>query len=151
MKSMLKRFGKKLFIALGIVVTLIPLALAEGEGVAFTQELADSISGGKVAADTVWTLVTAMLVFWMNAGFGMLEAGLQQAKNCVNVSAKNFVVFAISSLAFWMVGWGLMSGEESGFRGIKGLGMISGADTSPATGAAYQGVYASINWTTVPL
>src|SRR3990167_4034715 len=151
MKSMLKRFGKKLFIALGIVVTLIPLALAEGEGVAFTQELADSISGGKVAADTVWTLVTAMLVFWMNAGFGMLEAGLQQAKNCVNICAKNFVVFAISSLAFWFVGWGIMFGDGNGFSGLQGLWMVGGADNSPATGAAYQGVYSSMNWTGVPI
>src|SRR3989338_4697350 len=151
MKSMLKRFGKKLFIALGIVVTLIPLALAEGEGVAFTQELADSISGGKVAADTVWTLVTAMLVFWMNAGFGMLEAGLQQAKNCVNICSKNFVVFAIASLAFWALGWGLMFGNGNGFMGTEGLWFVGGVDNSPLTGDAYQGAYSSIAWTGVPL
>ncbi|MBI2119659.1 MAG: ammonium transporter [Elusimicrobia bacterium] len=151
MKSMLKRFGKKLFIALGIVVTLIPLALAEGEVVPFTQELADSISGGKVAADTIWTLVTAMLVFWMNAGFGMLEAGLQQAKNCVNICSKNFVVFAIASLAFWIIGWGIMFGNGNGFMGIDGLWFVGGADNSPLMGAAYQGAYSSIAWTGVPL
>ena len=118
---------------------------------AFTQEHAAAIANGKVMADTLWVLVTAMLVFWMNAGFGMLEAGLQQAKNCVNICAKNFVVFAISSLAFWFVGWGIMFGDGNGFSGLQGLWMVGGADNSPATGAAYQGVYSSMNWTGVPI
>jgi Amt family ammonium transporter len=118
--------------------------------VVFTQEQADAISNTKVVVDTLWVLLTAMLVFWMNAGFAMLEAGLQQAKNCVNICAKNFVVFAVSSLAFWFIGWGLMFGDGNGFIGLKGLFMLSGADNSPATGAAYQGVYSSIGWATVP-
>lgn len=120
----------------------------------FTAEMAaaiDSIGGHKVMLDTIWVLVTAMLVFWMNAGFGMLEAGLQQSKNCVNISAKNFVVFAAASLAFWFLGWGLMFGDGNGFMGQQGLWMVGGADNSPATGSAYQGVYASMNWTGVPL
>ena len=57
----------------------------------------------KVAADTLWVMITAFLVFWMNAGFALLEAGLCQAKNAVNILAKNFVVFAVSSIA-WIVG-----------------------------------------------
>src|SRR5262245_49668054 len=66
------------------------------------ETLKTTASDHKVAMDTLWTCIAAMLVFWMNAGFAMLEAGLQQAKNCVNICAKNFVVFAISSLAFWL-------------------------------------------------
>ena len=65
----------------------------------------------KVALDTLWVVVTACLVFWMNAGFALLETGLCQAKNAVNVLAKNFIVFAISSLAFWVIGFGLMFGD----------------------------------------
>jgi len=113
--------------------------------------MTEMLSDYKVALDTMWTLLTAMLVFWMNAGFGMLEAGLQQAKNCVNICAKNFVVFAVASLAFWMIGWGLMFGDGNGFLGLNGLWFLSGADNSPATGAVYSGVYGSINWTGVPL
>lgn len=105
----------------------------------------------KVMLDTIWTLVTAMLVFWMNAGFGMLEAGFARAKNCVNILSKNFIVFAVSSIAFWFIGWGLMFGDGSPFIGLKGLFFIGGADNSPATGDAYQGVYSAISWTTVPL
>ncbi len=48
----------------------------------------------KVAVDTVWVLVTAILVFFMNAGFALVESGLCRAKNAVNILAKNFIVFA---------------------------------------------------------
>jgi Amt family ammonium transporter len=89
----------------------------------------------------------------MNAGFALLEAGLCQAKNAVNILAKNFVVFAVSSLAFWAVGFALMFGDGGPLNGLLGTQgfFLAGADNSPATGAAYQGVFASLNWTGVPL
>lgn len=105
----------------------------------------------KVAVDTLWVLVTGMLVFFMNMGFACVEAGFQQSKNCVNILSKNFVVFAASTVAFWFIGWGLMFGDGSPFMGLQGLFMVTGADNSPATGDAYQGVYSAINWTGVPL
>lgn len=105
----------------------------------------------KVALDTIWVLVTAMLVFFMNAGFACVEAGFQQSKNCVNILSKNFVVFACSTVAFWFIGWGLMFGDGNLWFGLKGLFMLHGADNSPATGDVYQGVYSAIAWTSVPL
>ncbi|OGW86705.1 MAG: ammonia permease [Omnitrophica bacterium RIFCSPHIGHO2_02_FULL_46_11] len=105
----------------------------------------------KVALDTIWVLVTAMLVFFMNLGFGCVEAGFQQSKNCVNILSKNFVVFACSTISFWFLGWGLMFGDGNPWIGLQGLFTISGADNSPATGEAYKGVYSAINWTGVPL
>ena len=48
----------------------------------------------RVALDTVWVVFTAVLVFFMNAGFAMLESGLCRSKNAVNILAKNVVVFA---------------------------------------------------------
>jgi ammonium transporter, Amt family len=105
----------------------------------------------KVAVDTLWVMLTAFLVFWMNAGFACLEAGLCRAKNAVNILAKNFIVFAVSSLAFWVVGFGLMFGDGSDYLwGMSGW-MLGGADNSPATGEAYSGVFGSLNWTGVPL
>ena len=101
--------------------------------------------------DTVWVLFTAVLVFFMNAGFGCLEAGFARQKNCVNILSKNFIVFAISSVAFWFIGWGLMFGDGTPFFGTQGLWTLGGADNSPATGDGYQGVYGAINWTGVPL
>lgn len=105
----------------------------------------------KVAIDTMWVLITAMLVFFMNLGFAMVESGFARMKNCVNILSKNFVVFAVSSLGFLFLGWGLMFGDGSLWVGLKGLFFLSGADNSPAVGEAYQGVYSSISWTGVPL
>lgn len=114
-------------------------------------DLTTQAGGLKVAVDTVWVLITAMLVFWMNAGFALVESGFNRSKNAVNILSKNFIVFAVSTLSFWILGWGLMFGDGTGFIGQSGLFFVSGADNSPATGAAYQGVYSSINWTGVPL
>ncbi|MEJ5350944.1 MAG: ammonium transporter [Melioribacteraceae bacterium] len=105
----------------------------------------------KIMLDTIWVLVTACLVFFMNLGFALVESGFTQSKNTVNILSKNFIVFAISSLAFWLIGWGLMFGDGNDFIGLKGLIGLSGADNSPATGDAYQGVYSAISWTSVPL
>src|SRR3990167_6223294 len=79
--------------------------------VPFTQGLLDQVGGAKVAMDTVWTLMTAFLVFFMNLGFGMLETGFCRAKNAVTILAKSFIVFAVSSIAFLAVGFGLMFGD----------------------------------------
>ena len=105
----------------------------------------------KVALDTIWTLVTAMLVFWMNAGFASVEAEFARQKNCVNILSKNFIVFAVTSIAFWFLGWGVMFGDGTPLVGLKGLFMLHGADNSPATGDAYKGVYSAMSWTGVPL
>jgi Amt family ammonium transporter len=105
----------------------------------------------KVMADTLWVMVAAMLVFFMNLGFACVESGMCRAKNCVNILSKNFIVFAVTSIGFLVLGWGIMFGNGNGFIGTSGLWMVGGADNSPATGAAYQGDYAAINWTGVPL
>jgi ammonium transporter, Amt family len=105
----------------------------------------------KVMLDTVWVLVTGFLVFFMNLGFATVESGMCRAKNCVNILSKNFVVFAVTTLGYYALGWGLMFGNGSPFVGTEGLWFLSGLDNSPATGADYQGVYSAINWTGIPL
>jgi Amt family ammonium transporter len=105
----------------------------------------------KVMMDTMWVLITAFLVFFMNLGFAAVESGFARSKNCVNIMSKNFVVFAVSSLGFLIIGWGLMFGDGTGLIGLKGLFFAGGADNSPATGEAYKGVYSAISWTGVPL
>jgi ammonium transporter, Amt family len=117
----------------------------------FTQGLLDQIGGAKVAMDTMWTLLAGMLVFFMNLGFASVETGLCRAKNAVTILAKNFIVFAAASIAFLVLGWGLMFGDGNPFFGTQGLWFVSGADNSPAMADAYKGVYSSINWTGVPL
>lgn len=104
----------------------------------------------KVMLDTIWVIFAAVLVFFMNLGFAAVESGLARQKNAVNILSKNFIVFAVSSLGFLVLGWGLMFGDGNGFMGLNGLFMASGADNSPAIGDAYQGVYRAMSWTGVP-
>jgi Amt family ammonium transporter len=115
------------------------------------EAIEQGLTDRKVVSDTLWVLLAGFLVFWMNAGFALVESGMCRAKNAVNILSKNFVVFAVSSLAFYFVGWGIMFGDGNGFMGLKGLFMLTGADNSPATGDAYAGVYSAINWTGIPL
>jgi Amt family ammonium transporter len=104
-----------------------------------------------IALDTIWVVLTASLVFFMNLGFALVESGFCRAKNTVNILSKNFIVFAISCLAFYLFGWGLMFGNGTGFIGLEGIFAASGADNSPAMGDAYMGAYKAIGWTGVPL
>lgn len=113
--------------------------------------LTDKTGDAKVALDTIWTLVTAFLVFFMNLGFAMLEAGFCRVKNVVTVLAKNFIVFAVSSVAFLVLGFGLMFGDGTPLFGTQGLWFVSGADNSPAMADAYKGDYSALNWTGTPL
>jgi Amt family ammonium transporter len=104
-----------------------------------------------MALNTLWVLVAGFLVFFMNAGFGCLEAGFCRAKNAVNILGKNFVVFGISSLIFWAAGFAIMFGDGTAYMGQTGW-FLEGADNSPALdGDGYSGVYSSIAWTDIPL
>jgi Amt family ammonium transporter len=58
----------------------------------------------------LWTCIAAFLVFFMQAGFALVEAGFTRAKNCVNIIMKNLLDFSVGSIAYWMVGFGLMFG-----------------------------------------
>jgi Amt family ammonium transporter len=125
---------------------------AETEAVATAADpVAELASQLKVGADTVWVLVTGMLVFFMNLGFACVESGMCRAKNAVNILSKNFIVFAVTTFFFWALGWGIMFGSGTPYFGQEGLWFVGGADNSPAMGDAYSGAYSSIAWAGVPL
>jgi len=72
--------------------------------------------------DFVWTLVAAFLVFFMQAGFAMVESGFTRAKNAVNIMMKNLMDFAVGSIAFFLVGFGIMFGANpTGYFGTNGF------------------------------
>jgi Amt family ammonium transporter len=71
--------------------------------------------------DTLWVVLSAVLVFFMNLGFAAVESGMARSKNAVNILSKNFIVFAISSLGFTLLGWGLMFGGDNPFVGTQHL------------------------------
>ena len=83
-----------------------------------------------VIIDTFWVLLAAILVFFMNLGFASVEAGLARAKNTVNILSKNFIVFAVSSLGFMLLGWGLMFGGDNPFVGTQHLFILGSSDLS---------------------
>lgn len=71
--------------------------------------------------DTLWVLLAALLVFFMNLGFAAVESGMARSKNTVNILSKNFIVFAVSSLGFMLLGWGLMFGGDNPIIGTQNL------------------------------
>ncbi|HOL31171.1 MAG TPA: ammonium transporter [Anaerohalosphaeraceae bacterium] len=110
-------FRPLLGIVLGLICSPVVMA-AEGE---------PPLEGLYQAVDTVWVLIAAFLVFFMQAGFGMVEAGFIRAKNTCNILTKNFLDFCMASLGFFLVGYALMFGDGNGFIGTKGW-LLMGLD-----------------------
>ena len=72
-----------------------------------TMIMAADAEGKYSSADTTWTLLGAILVFFMQPGFAMVETGLTRAKNAGNIVMKNFMDFALGTIVFWILGFGL--------------------------------------------
>lgn len=96
-------------------------------GVAFAEDAVDATAQLQQSLDTVWVLIAAFLVFFMQAGFGMVEAGFIRAKNTCNILTKNFLDFCMASLGFFVVGYALMFGDGNGFLGTRGW-LLMGLD-----------------------
>jgi Amt family ammonium transporter len=94
---------------------------------AFAEEAGESANNVTETLQTniniVWTCIAAFLVFFMQAGFAMVEAGFTRAKNAVNILMKNLMDFSVGSLAFFLIGFGLMFGKSNGFFGTTLFGM----------------------------
>jgi Amt family ammonium transporter len=88
-----------------------------------TEAMASSIGELASSIDTVWVLLAAMLVFIMQLGFSMVEAGFSRSKNTANILMKNLLDFCSGSLLFWAIGFGLMFGPNllSGWLGKPDL------------------------------
>jgi Amt family ammonium transporter len=93
-----------------------------------------------VALDTVWTLLAGVLVFFMQAGFAMVETGFTRAKNACNIMMKNLIDFAVGSVMYWAVGFGIMFGAGNLLFGTSGFFLMDSG-----------GTFASLDWTSVPL
>ncbi|MCP4604717.1 MAG: ammonium transporter [Proteobacteria bacterium] len=109
----------------------VVLLLCLSVSTAFAQEKSQ-IEDLQTNINLVWTLLAAVLVFFMQAGFAMVEAGFTRAKNAVNIMMKNLLDFSIGSLGFFVLGFGLMFGVSNGFFGttLFGLQDITGNDSN---------------------
>ncbi len=111
-------------------IPLIGLAALLLAAPAFAQD-AGGVS--TVGLDTLFVLFSAFLVFLMQAGFGMLEAGFIRAKNTCNILTKNFLDYCMASIGFFVFGYAIMFSEGNQFFGTSGFLMVgaeSGADVS---------------------
>ncbi|MFU2208530.1 ammonium transporter [Solidesulfovibrio sp. C21] len=107
------------------VLALPALALAQEE--AAKPEFLSIMNG-----NTVWTLVAATLVMFMQAGFAMVETGLTRAKNAGNILMKNMFDFAAGSIAFFLFGYALMFGNDiGGFIGFSNFGLADATTATP--------------------
>ncbi|MCC9605441.1 ammonium transporter [Blastopirellula sp. JC732] len=97
---------------------MAPEAEAEEEEAPPTIEsLSADLAAFQGDVDTLWTCLAAFLVFFMQAGFALVECGFTRAKNACNIIMKNLMDFSVGSLVFWLVGFGLMFGVTNGFCG----------------------------------
>lgn len=110
----MKRFFKGLMVISGILVLLSATVWADDKAITAAEV--------QRHADFVWTLVAAFLVFFMQAGFAMVETGFTRAKNAVNIMMKNLMDFAMGSIAFWAIGFAIMFGaNHTGWFGTSGF------------------------------
>ena len=103
------------------VLLLLTLVAVAAPAQAQDAAEASPISG----LDTVWVLIAAFFVFFMQAGFGMVEAGFIRAKNACNILTKNFLDYCIASIMFFLVGYAFMFGKGNGFIGLSAFGLSS--------------------------
>lgn len=127
----MKRITTILTGALGVMTPA--LAFAEEAAGPTTKDLS-------VVADTVWVLLCAFLVFFMHAGFALVESGFARKKNVVNILGKNMLVVAMTSVAFFLVGFGFMFGNGNAFIGTTGFLVPNDAS-----------LYEALSWTSVPV
>ena len=99
----------------------------------------EKIETSKYIADTIWVLVAAFLVFFMQAGFSMVEAGFTRAKNAVNILMKNLMDFSMGSIAYWAIGFAIMFGDGNNFMGLSGW--FVSAETKG---------FSALEWSSVP-
>src|SRR3954451_19422678 len=78
-----------------------------------------------VGASTIWVVIAAVLVMFMQAGFAFLEAGLTRMKNAGHIAGKNVLIFGIASLVYWAVGFGIAFGDG-------GNGLVGGSGFFPS-------------------
>ncbi len=107
----------------------------------FAQEL--TMADVSAALDMIWLVIAAALVFFMQAGFAMVETGLTRAKNASNILMKNLMDFSVGALAYWAIGWALMYGSSAGgFVGTDQF-FLAGAESATYRDWFFQVVFAA--------
>lgn len=121
-----RKMRKYILTGLFLCVVCGGLVFAEETAVAAEVSPIDLLRGElQNNINIVWTCIAAFMVFFMQAGFAMVEAGFTRAKNAVNILMKNLMDFSIGTIAFFVVGFSLMFGASKGIFGWDGFGVPS--------------------------
>src|SRR5918997_327314 len=139
-RNVLRRFVLLVMVTLLLVAAAPAAAFAQDtlvtQGAATTEDVA-------LAIDTMWVVVAAMLVLFMQAGFAMLEVGFSRMKNVGSVVAKILAMMGIGLIAFWVAGFAFAFGTGNAIIGTQGFFVNAGPDADAT--------FAGLSWTAVPL
>ena len=120
---------RKIEVNMKTILTLMALcgvmfAATAAEESAAAPATMEAVEAVQINLNVVWTLIAGILVFVMQAGFALVEAGLTRAKNTSNIMMKNVMDFVIGSVCFWIIGSAFMFGATKfGFIGTDGFFM----------------------------
>nr|WP_218847030.1 ammonium transporter [Winogradskyella forsetii] len=111
-------------------LTILPnLAIVQDTVAATTKDVEDAVSAINGDLGMLWMLLSGILVFFMQAGFTLVETGMTRSKNAANIAMKNLLDICVGSLTYWLVGYSLMYGDTSnGWFFWSGLMQGEGAD-----------------------
>ena len=120
---MLKKLG---FQRIPLIAFVVLVMLSVGS--AYADDIATQST---IGIDTVWVLFASALVFFMQAGFGMLEAGFIRIKNTSNILTKNYLDYCVATIGFFMFGYAFMFGHGNNFIGYSGWFTIGAQSPAP--------------------
>jgi ammonium transporter, Amt family len=124
------------------IILILILGLMVIVGVS-AQEVSETLKLHSLAFDMIWLILAAALVFFMQAGFAMVETGLTRAKNASNILMKNLMDFSAGAVIFWAIGWALMYGASAGgFIGTDQF-FLKNADSTVFRDWMFQVVFAA--------
>ncbi|RKU21638.1 ammonium transporter [Candidatus Poribacteria bacterium] len=139
---------RKVIITVFVLTCLLSLNAFALNGLIDDEGTLKKVEDSKYMGDTLWVLVAAFLVFFMQAGFAMVESGFTRAKNAVNILMKNLMDFSMGSIAYWAIGFAIMFGAGNAFMGTSGWFVPSQTLTEGA--AASTSVFSALEWSSVP-
>ena len=139
---------RKVIITVFVLTCLLSLNAFALNGLVDSDGKLEKVEASKYMGDTLWVLVAAFLVFFMQAGFAMVESGFTRAKNAVNILMKNLMDFSMGSVAYWAIGFAIMFGAGNAFMGTSGWFVPSETLTEGA--ATDTSVFSALEWSSVP-
>ncbi|SHG11597.1 ammonium transporter [Fodinibius roseus] len=133
----------KILVLVGIFMFLDPLSTVAHDGTTLVSAIEmPETSTGKAFADLLWVMIAGFLVFFMQAGFALVETGFTRAKNVANIMMKNLMDFGLGTIVFWAVGFSLMYGSD--VWGLFGFGNFFLSEAVGPDGTIDAWMYA--NW-----